>query len=141
MALNHIKPHGSLYGMAARDEEIANAVADAALVFKEPLLGMKGTLHEKVYPRRGLRAHSPNSTPISTTTIEGGLIITREHDAKDPDEAAAKCLRAMAEGKVRSVGGRRRERRRRYDLRPLRHAERASHRGGRARRRSRATEH
>ena len=43
--------------------------------------------------------------PISTTTIEGGLIITREHDAKDAAEAAAKCVRAIREGKVKSVGG------------------------------------
>ena len=27
MPLNHIKPHGALYGMAARMEEIADAVA------------------------------------------------------------------------------------------------------------------
>src|SRR5947208_15072216 len=54
MALNHIKPHGSLYGMAARDEAVANAVADAALVFGMPLLGMAGTLHEKIYRARGL---------------------------------------------------------------------------------------
>ena len=28
MALSHIKPHGSLYGMAARDESVAHAVCD-----------------------------------------------------------------------------------------------------------------
>ena len=39
MPLNHIKPHGALYGMAARNEEIAEAVADAADVYKVPLLG------------------------------------------------------------------------------------------------------
>src|SRR6201987_210297 len=33
MALNHIKPHGSLYGMATRSEDIAEAVADAADVY------------------------------------------------------------------------------------------------------------
>ena len=30
LPLNHIKPHGSLYGMAARMEEVAQAVCDAA---------------------------------------------------------------------------------------------------------------
>ena len=29
--LNHVKPHGALYGMAARDEKIAAAIADAVL--------------------------------------------------------------------------------------------------------------
>src|ERR1700674_2296354 len=49
MPLHHIKPHGSLYGMAARSEEIAQAICDAADVFKVPLLGMIGTLHETIY--------------------------------------------------------------------------------------------
>ena len=53
MALNHIKPHGVLYGMAARQEEVAHAVCDAADVFGVPLFGMAGTLHEKVYTARG----------------------------------------------------------------------------------------
>ena len=53
MPLNHIKPHGSLYGMAARMEHVAHAVCDAADVYKVPLFGMKGTLHEKIYTERG----------------------------------------------------------------------------------------
>ena len=55
MTLNHIKPHGALYGMAARSEEIANAICDAAEVFEVPLLGMAGTKHEEVYTKRGFR--------------------------------------------------------------------------------------
>ena len=55
MQLNHIKPHGALYGMAARMEEVAHAVADAADVFRVPILGMAGTCHETVYKARGHR--------------------------------------------------------------------------------------
>src|SRR6476469_5207687 len=40
MTLNHIKPHGSLYGMAAQQDDVAQAVCDAADVFKVPLFGM-----------------------------------------------------------------------------------------------------
>ena len=39
------------------------------------------------------------------TCRRSGVIITRVHDAKDPGEAAAKCSRAMKEGKVRTIGG------------------------------------
>jgi 5-oxoprolinase (ATP-hydrolysing) subunit A len=92
MKLNHIKPHGSLYGMAARNEDTAHAICDAADVFKTPLLGMVGTLHE-------FYADLDYSD-------DGGVIITREHEAKDPAAAAAKCLRAISEGKVTTVGGR-----------------------------------
>jgi len=103
--LNHIKPHGSLYGMAARDGEIANAVCDAADIFKVPLLGMLGTLHEKIYLARGHRFIAEFYADLDYNDA-GGLIITREHEAKDPAAAAAKCKRAIQEGKVLSVSGR-----------------------------------
>jgi UPF0271 protein len=104
MVLNHIKPHGSLYGMAARMEEIAHAVCDAADVFKVPLMGMINTLHEKVYQARGHEFIAEFYTDLDYND-DGGLIITREHDMKNPAEAAAKSVRAIREGKVRSVGG------------------------------------
>ncbi|MFL5259895.1 MAG: LamB/YcsF family protein [Hyphomicrobiales bacterium] len=104
MALNHIKPHGSLYGMAARMEEVAQAVSDAADVFKVPLMGMVNTLHEKVYGARGHRFIAEFYTDLDYAD-DGGLIITREHEAKDPRDAAARSVRAIKEGKVRSIGG------------------------------------
>ena len=39
MALNHIKPHGALYGAAARDEAVAESVADAVDVYGVPVAG------------------------------------------------------------------------------------------------------
>ena len=104
MTLNHIKPHGSLYGMAARMEEIAHAVCDAADVFKVPLMGMINTFHEKVYTARGHTFIAEFYADLDYGD-DGSLIITREHEAKDPADAAAKCLRAIREGKVKSVGG------------------------------------
>lgn len=104
MVLNHIKPHGSLYGMAARMEDVANAVADAADVYKAPLFGMAGTLHEKVYTARGHRFVSEFYADLDYND-DGGLIITREHAPTDPGDAAAACVRAIKEGKVASVGG------------------------------------
>ena len=105
MVLNHIKPHGSLYGMAARMEEIAHAVADAADVFKVPLMGMINCFHDKVYTARGHRFIAEFYTDLDYTD-DGGLIITREHAAVDPAEAAARSVRAIKTGLTRSVGGR-----------------------------------
>ena len=105
MTLNHIKPHGSLYGMAARDEEMAHAVCDAADVFKAPLLGMVGTLHETIYAARGHRFIAEFYSDLDYAD-EGGVIITREHPPRDLEIAVSNCLRAIAEGKVKSVGGR-----------------------------------
>jgi len=104
MPLNHIKPHGALYGMAARIEEIAHAVCDAADVFKVPLMGMIGTYHERIYKARGHKFIAEFYTDLDYAD-DGSLIITREHEAKDPKDAADRSVRAIKEGKVKSVGG------------------------------------
>lgn len=105
VALNHIKPHGSLYGMAARQAEVAHAVCDAADVYKVPVLGMAGTLHEEIYPARGHRLVAEYYADLEYDDA-GALIVTREHAAVDPGEAAGRCVRAVREGLTRTVGGR-----------------------------------
>lgn len=104
MKLNHIKPHGSLYGMAARMEETAHAVCDAADVFKVPLYGIVGTMHEKVYGERGHKLVSEFYADLDYSD-EGATIITREHEAVDPALAASRCLRAIKEGRATSING------------------------------------
>ena len=71
---------------------------------KSPLLGMIDTLHERIYAERGHEFVAEFYADLDYSD-DGALIVTREHDAKDPAEAAARCLRAIREGKVRSVGG------------------------------------
>ena len=105
MELNHIKPHGALYGVASRDETVANAVADAAEAFGGvPLMGMAGTVHEQVYTKRGMPFLAEYYTDLDYTD-EGGLIITREHVAYDPEKAAAGAVRVITEGKAKSING------------------------------------
>ncbi|WP_419909251.1 LamB/YcsF family protein [Hoeflea sp.] len=102
--LSHLKPHGALYGMAAGREHIAHAVADAAEHFRVPLLGLAGTLHEEIYTARGLEFQAEFFSDLDYDD-EGKLIITREHEAVDPDHAAERTVRAVTEGLVRSAGG------------------------------------
>ena len=104
MPLNHVKPHGALYGMAARSEEVARAVAKAGAVFNVPLYGMGGTLHEKVYRAAGIPFVSEFYADLDYAK-DGSLIITREHDVVEPKAAAERVRRAVIEGKVKSVDG------------------------------------
>jgi len=104
LTLNHIKPHGSLYGMAARLEHAAHAVCDAADVFKVPLFGMINTLHEKIYQERGHKFVAEFYADLPYRD-DGSLIITREHESVDPERAARISLRAVQEGKTQSVNG------------------------------------
>ena len=104
MDLFHVKPHGSLYGMAAKSQEVAKAVADAAKVFNVPVLGMAGTLHEEVYTAAGLEFISEYYADLDYAD-DGTQIITREHHAVDPNRSAEGALRAVKEGVAKSVNG------------------------------------
>jgi len=105
MPLGHIKPHGALYGLAARDEAVANAIADAAAVYGVPVLGMAGTKHEEVYTARGLTFLAEYYADLDYDD-EGGLIITRTHVAYDPAETAERVARVLREGVAVSASGR-----------------------------------
>jgi UPF0271 protein len=104
MPLAHVKPHGALYGMAAKSAEVAKAVADAAKVFGVPVLGMIGTMHEKVYTAEGLEFIAEFYADLEYAD-DGSLLITREHTAVDPKRAAKRSLRAVREGVAESVNG------------------------------------
>lgn len=104
MELNHVKAHGSLYGMAARDEEVAAALADAADVFDAPLMGMAGTVHEKVWGGRSAGFISEYYADLDYRD-DGSLIITRVHEAFDPRTSAEAALRAVTDGTATSVNG------------------------------------
>lgn len=104
MPLNHIKPHGALYGMSVREENVAHAVADAAVIFDVPLLGMAGTVQEDVYAKRGLHFISEYYADLDYAA-DGTLIITCKHSRVDHDRAVERMMRAIECGKVRSVDG------------------------------------
>ncbi|MDE2791136.1 MAG: 5-oxoprolinase subunit PxpA [Paracoccaceae bacterium] len=106
LALCHLKPHGALYGMAARQEHIAEAVADAAAVYGVPVTGMTGTLHEEVYIRRGVGL-MPEFFADLDYDDDGELIITREHVAVAPELAASRAVTAVRDGILTTVGGKR----------------------------------
>jgi UPF0271 protein len=104
MELNHIKPHGALYGRAASDEAVANAIADAAAVFGVPVLGMAGTLHETVYASRGLAFMAEFYADLDYDD-DGTLLITRRHAPVDPAEAARRVARVVSDGVAFSRSG------------------------------------
>ena len=104
MELSHLKPHGALYGMAAKQEHIAHAVADVGTYFKVPVFGLAGTLHEKIYIDRGLE-FIPEFYADLFYDNDGNLIITREHNEINPTDAASRCLRAIKDGLTKTING------------------------------------
>ncbi len=104
MSLSHLKPHGSLYGMAAKQEHIAHAICDATEHLNIPIYGLAGTLHEEIYTQRGLEFRAEYFADLDYDD-NGGLIITREHPAQDPKAVLEKTIRAVRDGYVISASG------------------------------------
>ncbi len=104
MALSHIKPHGALYGMAQREPTVAAAIADAAQVFGVPVFAFANCAMSEVFQRRGI-PFVPEFYADLDYNDEGRNIITREHHAVDPADAAARVRLAVTEGKTRAVSG------------------------------------
>ena len=105
MPLTHLKPHGALYGRAAKDEAVAHAVADAAEVLGVPVLGMAGTLHESVYTSRGLEFLAEYFVDLDYAD-DGTLQITRRHAAYDPDQVRERVMRVFTDGVAIAQSGR-----------------------------------
>ncbi|MCP4492092.1 MAG: 5-oxoprolinase subunit PxpA [Gammaproteobacteria bacterium] len=102
--LNHLKPHGSLYGMAAKQAHIAHAIADAGELYRVPIFGLAGTLHEEIYTARGLE-FCPEFYADLAYDSSGQLIITREHATVDAKASARRCVKAVEEGTTMSIDG------------------------------------
>lgn len=106
--LNHVKPHGALYNMAARDAGLAEAVARAIAVVGPTLILFA--------PGKSALASAgqANGLKIACEVFadrnylsDGALVPRSRPDAllHNPEEAAARVLRMLREGKVRSVDG------------------------------------
>ena len=104
IGLSHVKPHGALYGMAARDEETAEAICDAAQGLCGTLLGLAGTAHEHVYLKRGFAFVAEFYADLEYTD-DGTLIIGRQPLMRDPAAAAQRVMTAMRAGRTLSLDG------------------------------------
>ena len=104
LELNHIKPHGSLYGMVSRDAELMTAAAQVALLYGVPFYGLAGTQHEAVCRQLGVPFVRELYVDLNYGPA-GELIIQRRPEPTDPQSAAARVRRAMTEGVVEAVDG------------------------------------
>jgi 5-oxoprolinase (ATP-hydrolysing) subunit A len=104
VALAHIKPHGALFGMAQREEAIAEGIADAALATGLPVIAYSDCAMSEVFTRRGI-AFSCEFYADLDYDDDGRQIIAKQHRAVSAAEVAAKVKRAVDEGLTRSISG------------------------------------
>lgn len=105
MRMSHIKPHGTLMGMAMKDAAFAEGIANAAGALALPVIGVANWIMEEIFAKRCLAMVCEFYADLDYDE-RGSELITLHHRAVDPADAAAKVLRAMREGRTRSVNGR-----------------------------------
>jgi len=106
--LRHVKPHGALYNMAARDAKLAAAIARAVRDF-DPSLRLFGLANSALIDA-GIAAGIPVAAEAFADRRyrpDGSLQPRREPDAviQESDEAIAQAMAMAREGQVRAVDG------------------------------------
>jgi UPF0271 protein len=106
--VRHVKPHGALYNMAARDLALARAVVDAIYEADQRLIlfGLAGSHLIAVAEACGLPVVSEVFAD-RTYQADGSLTLRSQPDAMITDEnaAVAQVLRMVREGRVRATDG------------------------------------
>jgi UPF0271 protein len=106
--LRHVKPHGALYNLAARDAVVAGVIADAVLAVDKELIlfALAGSELVKAGRARGLRV-AEEVFADRTYQADGSLTPRSRPEAMIQDESAVviQVLRMIREGKVRSTDG------------------------------------
>jgi 5-oxoprolinase (ATP-hydrolysing) subunit A len=106
--LQHVKPHGALYNMAARDKDLARIIATAIKDFKEDLIvyGLSGSHLIREASRIGLSV--ANEVFADRTYMDDGSLTPRsEPDAliTNEKEAVRQVLQILREGTVTTING------------------------------------
>lgn len=106
--LAHVKAHGALYNMAARDLSLAQAIAEAVRDFNDSLIlfGLSGSELIRAGETAGLKTASEVFADRSYEA-DGSLTPRTQAGATigDADAAIARVRRMIGEGKVRSRQG------------------------------------
>jgi len=106
--LQHAKPHGALYNMAAQDDQLAQSIAKA-IYHIDPeiiLFGLAGSELIKAGEKIGLRCANEVFSD-RTYQLDGSLTPRTKPNAllKNHEEAINQVLRMIKEGKVHSLQG------------------------------------
>jgi UPF0271 protein len=107
-SLQHVKPHGALYNMAAERADLAAAIARAVRDVDRDLVlfGLPGSHLISEGKAHGLRT-AAEAFADRNYLNDGSLVPRRRDDAQiyDADEAARRAIRMIREGRVRSIDG------------------------------------
>ena len=106
--LHHVKPHGALYNMAARDRDLADAVARAVVAVDSTLIlfGLAGSCLIEAGVAVGL--HTAAEVFADRAYRADGSLVPRDQPGAvidDPNAVVDRALRIVQEGTIRAISG------------------------------------
>ncbi|WP_082233293.1 LamB/YcsF family protein [Halobacillus massiliensis] len=106
--MQHVKPHGALFNMAAKDFELSKGIAEAVYDVNPELIlfGLSGSELVKAGENIGLKTANEVFSD-RTYQHDGSLTSRKEKNAllTDPQEAIQQVIRMVKENKVHTVQG------------------------------------
>lgn len=107
-ALRHVKPHGALYNMAAKDASLAAAIAQAVKDFNPNLVLFGLCNSHLIWEGEGIGLKTAREAFADRTYQEDGSLTPRSIPGsliEDPDQAVAQVLEIVGEGRVATISG------------------------------------
>lgn len=108
MKLQHVKPHGAFYNMAAKDYALSKAICEAVAEYDDSLiiLGLSGSETVKAAKDLGLRV--AQEVFADRAYEEDGTLVNRKKEGSmitDEEIAISRVVRMIKEKKVTSITG------------------------------------
>jgi UPF0271 protein len=106
--MNHVKPHGALYNMSARDRTLADVVASAILTIDPKLIVFAPLNSALEQAARHFHLQTAAEVFADRTYNADGSLVSRTHPnalLRDPDTAAERVMRILREKKVATIEG------------------------------------
>lgn len=108
LKIQHVKPHGAFYNMAAVDEKLATAICEGIYEVDKDiiLMGLACSKMITAAEKVGLRAAS--EVFADRAYNDDGTLVSRKLPGaviKDKDQAILRTVRMVKEGKVTSING------------------------------------
>lgn len=106
--LQHVKPHGALYNMAAKDAKLAMAIAEAIKEVDDDLILMGLANSEMIKAGEALGLKVANEVFADRAYNDDGTLVARSLPGAvihDKELAIKRVIRMVKEGKVESING------------------------------------
>ncbi|TCD67502.1 hypothetical protein EIP91_012307 [Steccherinum ochraceum] len=104
LKMNHLKPHGAIYGQTSRSIDLARAAVGVAKTFNVAFMGLAGTCHQTAAAELGVPFIAEWFADLDYSP-EGKLLITKKHAPVGLDEIKQRVKRVLSEGLVTTTAG------------------------------------